>query len=174
MGSDHSAIEIDRWEKINNVDVPISQEGYYLDPDEISEDRTKALTLTDPYGVLSFAVGNDEDDDQDGDITIFFDFAELPDGRIALDSTINSESGSYIDKFLYEVVDPKDAAKAAQAMTDAALDVLFENGIVHDQEGWNQTPCYFARSVHAHVNNTGPVDRIPVDMVGRPIHTKDF
>ena len=91
MGSDHSVIEIDRWETMNGVEVPISKEGYYLDPDEISEDRTKALTLTDPYGVLSFAVGNDEDDDQDGDITIFFDFAELPDGRIVLDSTLNTE-----------------------------------------------------------------------------------
>jgi len=150
MGSDYHMQTIDRWETINGVDVPVSTWGAYLDHEGISEDRTKAIDLTTPYGILQYVVGNSEgDEESDGDWMMCFDFAELPDGRIALDATINSESGGFIESGGYEVCTKAEAPSVAIGMVDLACECLALNDVRHDAEGWNQDEYYFVRAVAA-------------------------
>ena len=150
MGSDYHMQTIDRWETINGVEVPVSTWGAYLNHECINEDRTKALDLTTPYGILEYAVGNGECDEEcDGDWTMFFDFAELPDGRIVLDSTCNSESGGFIMGVGYEVCTKEDAPSVALGMVALACDGVADNEVRHDSEGWGQDEYYFVRAVAA-------------------------
>lgn len=150
MSRDYHMQEIKHWKTIGGVEVPVSTWGAFLDHERISEDRKKALDLTTPYGILQYAVGNAEGDDQcDGDWTMFFDFAELPDGRIVLDSTCNSESGGFIMGGGYEVCDKKDAPNVALGMVDLACEGVADNEVRHDADGWNQDEYYFVRAVAA-------------------------
>ena len=99
-----------------------------------------ATELTNPYGLLGYAVGN-------GDDFYCFDYDFLPDGRVVLDSTINSETGCFIMGGDYEVVSPEDAPNVALGMVDQAITWACENGVKHTKKGWNQDPYYFYRSV---------------------------
>ncbi len=156
MSSDYYMQDIDRWETIAGVEVPIDQWGHYLDWEGISDDKTKALDLTTPYGILAYAVGNSEGDEEcDGDWTMLFDFAELPDGRIVLHSVANTESGGYIGDGEYCVCSREEAEAEAQRFVDEAIDCVSLNEVRHDKEGWNQSSGYFARCVAAHVANDG-------------------
>ena len=148
MGCDRATLKIDEYETINGIDVPIDESGQYLDWKEINQENGTALALTDPYGALYFAVGNGECDDEcDGDWTVFFDYAQLPDDRFVLDAVVNSESGGFIMGFSYSVVDPDEAYDTALSMVNAALEGVYINNVRHDTEGWNQDPYYFARCV---------------------------
>lgn len=153
MSSDYNWIEIKEYEEINGVRVPKDQYGHYLDWDYVSEDKCFARELTSPYGILFWAVGNAEGDEEcDGDFTTFFDYAELPDGRIVLHAVHNTESGGYIGDGEYVVIDKESAANYACCMVDEALDAVDMNDLRHDTEGWNQDPYFFYRSVENYCN----------------------
>lgn len=110
--------------------------------------------LTDPYGHLHFAIG-DEDD------FVCFDYAELPDGKIRLHAVLNSETGHFIQDLESPVELPAvDASAYAQGLVDQALDWCGENEITHDIPGWNQSADYFARCVAANVDGKPSPDRI--------------
>jgi hypothetical protein len=151
MGSDYSDAKIESWEIINGIKVPLDGSGEYLNWEEISEDGTKAQRLTDPYGVLMYSVGGEAIDGDEGDYTVFFDFAELPDGRIALDAVWDSESGGTIDGFAYEVVSREEATAAALALCDSALDSCGMNEVDIGTD-----PYAFARAVAEHCGGTLP------------------
>ena len=153
MSNDYHMNEIDKWETIEGIEVPIDEWGHYLNWTEVSLDKKQARELTSPYGTLHFAVGNSEGDEEcDGDITTFFDYAELPDGRMILHSVINTESGGYIADGSYLVVAKEDAVNTAHCLVDDAIDTVNVNDVRHDTEGWNQDPYFFARSVENYVN----------------------
>jgi len=169
MGSDYNRIQIEKYEKIKNeengvmVDVPIDQYGHYLDWEFTAHNDGCARELTSPYGILEYAVGNSEGDEKyDGDFTTFFDFAELPDGRMILHAVVNTESGGYIGDGEYVIVPKSDAPMMAEEMVANALDAVYMNEVGHDTEGWNQDPFYFSRVVKAYVNGdpTYRVERI--------------
>lgn len=118
---------------------------------DFDESQVKARDLTTPYGILHYAVGNGEGDEEcDGDWTMFFDFAELPDGRIVLDSTCNSESGGFIKGGGYHVATKEAAPGVALGMVDLACECVTLNEVRHDTEGWNQDEYYFVRAVAAY------------------------
>jgi len=162
--SDMNWIEIEEYEEIAGIRVPKDRYGHYLDWDYVSEDRAYARELTSPYGILHFAVGNGECDEEcDGDFTTFFDYAELPDGRIVLHSVHNTESGGYIGDGEYVVVPKEEAANYACCMVDGALEAVHMNEVRHDTEGWNQDPYFFYRSVENYCsggNGSYDVERI--------------
>jgi hypothetical protein len=151
MGSDYGTAKIESWETINGIKVPLGGSGEYLNWEEISEDGTKAQCLTDPYGVLMYSVGGETLNEHRGDYTVFFDFAELPDGRIALDAVWDSESGGTIDGFAYEVVSREEATAAALALCDRALDACEFN-----EADIGTDPYAFARAVAEHCGGTLP------------------
>lgn len=151
MGSDYGTAKIESWETINGIKVPLDGRGEYLNWEEISEDGTKAQRLTDPYGVMMYSVGGQALNSDEGDYTVYFDFAELPDGRIAMDAAWNSESGSTIDSFAYEVVSREEATAAALALCDSALDSCGMNEVDIGTD-----PYAFARAVAEHCGGTLP------------------
>jgi hypothetical protein len=159
--SDYHFIEIDTYELIAGVMVPVDEDGHYLDWHDIRtgpDGKQKARELTSPYGSLEFAVGYDSEDsdeendeffEDDGDWMRCFDYAELPDGRIVLHAVTNSDSGGFIEGSGYYVVTKEEAPAQAMEMVDDALESLCINNRSHDEEGWNQDPYYFVRSVMA-------------------------
>jgi hypothetical protein len=151
MGRDYSDAKIESWEAIGGIKVPLDGSGEYLNWEEISGDRTEAQRLTDPYGVLRYSVGGEARGEDGGDFTVFFDFAELPDGRIVLDATWDSESGGAIGQFAYEVVSREEATAAALTMCDSALDSCGSNGVDDGED-----PYAFARAVAEHCGGTLP------------------
>lgn len=152
--------DIDHFETINGVEVPVDKWGHYLDWESVDEERETAATLTDPYHDMHWAIGNSEGDEEcDGDYTIFFDFHELPDGRIVLHAVYNTESGGDIGDDAYNVVEKDCAIAVAQEMTDNAMEGIAINDVRHDSEGWNQDPYFFLRSVKAYVERTGSAVR---------------
>lgn len=151
MGSDYSMAKIESWETINGIRVPKDQHGEYLNWEGVSEDGTEARRLTDPYGVLMYGIGGEGRGEDGGDFTVWLDFAELPDGRIALDACWDSESGGTIDEFAYEVVTRDGATAAAVALCDNALDACFNNEVERGED-----PYAFARAVAEHCGGTVP------------------
>lgn len=99
-----------------------------------------AKQLTSPYGSLQFAIGS-------GDDFHCYDYAFLPDGQVALDATVNSETGGFIQGAGYEICSPEDAPSIALGMVEMGIDWLEMNGLRHNKKGWNQDPFYFYRSV---------------------------
>jgi len=106
------------------------------------------LDLTSPYGTLHWAIGN-------GDDFVCFDYAILDnckDGknRIVIHATVNSETGSFIDGFGYEVYELGEASSVAIDLIDHAIDWCLndpDSMIEHDKDGWNQDEYYFYRCV---------------------------
>lgn len=147
MSSDYHYQTIKRYELINGIKVPVSEYGFYLSWEDTRDDE--ARELTNPYGALEFAIGS-------GDDFHCFDYAHLPDGRIILDATVNSETGSFIQGAGYEVVSPAGAVDAASGFVDMAIDWLYESGppfVRHTIRGWNQDPYYFVRAVARYVRD---------------------
>jgi hypothetical protein len=119
--------------------------------------------MTDPYGKLEWCIGNADD-------FWCFDYEINDDDTVTLHAVINSETGSFIQDAEPPITVPeKDTVAKAQELTDKALEWCAENDIEHDQEGWNQSPCYFRRSVHCEIAGTGLAIRIPVKMKGLPV-----
>lgn len=100
------------------------------------------MTLsTDPYGNLTFAIG-------DADDFWCFDYDTDATGMVRLHATINSETGSFIQDAMPPVEVPAgEAVNVAQGMIDAACEWCDDNDITHDADGWNQTPDYFVECV---------------------------
>lgn len=95
---------------------------------------------TDPYGLLEYCVGNEDD-------FICFDFA-VTDKGVWLHAVVNSETAHFIQDFQAPVLVSRGKAVAeACEMVNAALDWCVENEVTHDEKGWNQDPHYFARAV---------------------------
>ena len=127
---------------------------------------------TDPYGSLEFATGS-------GDDFVCFDyFLGAIDGRtvFVIHGTLNSETGSFIQDFDYQVIDSLDtkfkalgdferaAISATQEMVDQACDWVGESDLKHDRAGWNQDPYFVTRSVARELANAmGHEPRIPYD-----------
>ncbi len=151
--------ELEWWRNLGETRLPCPRQAYRKNVTT----PAKARDLTSPYGVLHFAIGNAEGDEQcDGDFTTFFDYAELPDGRIILHSVCNTESGGYIGGGEYNITFRDEAVQEAQAMTSNAMQAVAYNEVRHDEEGWNQSSCYFWRCVHAFIAQNGPAIRIPI------------
>ena len=155
MSSDYNYQNIARWEILNGIDVPLDEYGHYLDWRSVaSHDKSQAKELTSPYGLLKYAVGNSAGDEEcDGDWTTFFDFAQLPDHRIVLHSVVSTESGGYIGDGEYLVVIPENAYRDAFDMVNNAEQGVLYNEVRHDEEGWNQTTCYFPRAIQSYLKD---------------------
>jgi hypothetical protein len=120
---------------------PISANGSILDPDQV--ENGKAPHLTDPYDSITYAIG-------DADDFVCFDYAimeKCADGvtRILLDSTVNSETGHFIQSYGWEAVEVKDAPSVALGMVSRALKWCADAGqeITHDEDGYNQCEHFF-------------------------------
>jgi hypothetical protein len=117
------------------------------------EDEMAKERLTDPYGLLEWAVG-------DGDDFVCFDFY-VTQRRVLLHAVINSETGHFIDTLEKMTVSRRDAFAEAVALVDRALDWAYANDVRLDLKGWNQDPYYFARCVRAIVDGKGtPARRV--------------
>lgn len=128
----------------------------------------KTETRTDPYGELEWCIGSADD-------FWCFDYHKNDDGTVTLHAVINSETGSFIQDAEPPVTVPAaQAVDEAKRLTDAAVEWCFDNEVTHDKEGWNQSPCYFWRSVHCDLTETGRAIRIPAEMVRRPINTGNY
>jgi hypothetical protein len=141
MSSDYNYQTIKRYEFVNGVKVPMDEYGHYLAWHDIR--GREARDLTSPYGSLEFAVGS-------GDDFHCFDYAELPNGAVALHSVVNSETGSFIQDADYRVVHHSDAVDVAEGFVDEAIEWLWWGGgkpLRHTTRGWNQDPYYFVRAV---------------------------
>ena len=99
---------------------------------------------TDPYGSLTFVIGNEDD-------FWCFDYVISEDRkRVRLHAVINSETGHFIMNATNpSEVSEADAVLAAAELTNQALEWCNENDIAHDEEIWNQSPCYFWRALQA-------------------------
>ena len=145
MSRDYHYQEVAEIDEITGY--PKDRWGHLLSKEDKNNDG-EHVDLTSPYGALYFAVGN-------GDDFVCFDYAILDqckDGktRIALHATVNSETGSFIDGFGYEVCELGEAANVALGMIDQAVDWCYmdpESMVEHDKDGWNQDEYYFYRSV---------------------------
>jgi len=109
-----------------------------------------AAQLTSPYGALEWAIGN-------GDDFHCFDYAFLPDGRVVLEATANSETGCFIQNAGYEVCTREEAPDVALGMVDMGLECLSTWEVVrHNKSGWNQDPYYFYRCVKLRCSDDPP------------------
>lgn len=122
---------------------------------------TKLTNLTNPYGLLEFAVGN-------GDDFFCFDYNTIrvssTDGWLILHSVINSETGCFIMDDEYLVIPWIEYDMQSLAMVERALDGCAQGGIKHSKSGWNQDPYYFHRVVHIEMctNLASSDEEIPV------------
>lgn len=172
MSEDYHRQEIKSWggEGEWSMKIPFDQYEHALRYDELydkggeltikREQAVQARELTNPYGALEFAVG-------DGDDFVCFDHGTLPDGRIVLHATENSERQHYIDRFEYMLVNPEDAVRESILITERAVEWFTGRETKNGRQlrmhikGWNQDPYYWARSIWALVQNENhPVTRI--------------
>ena len=125
--------------------IPQDDQGHY----KLNYD-IELYNQTNPYGHLHYACGS-------GDDFHCFDCKTIDAGAkgkfIILDSTLNSETGCFIENAGYHVMpintdkEKIDAWCKACGMVDQAVDWCFDNDVKHTRRGWNQEPMYFAFSV---------------------------
>lgn len=111
---------------------------------------TELPNITSPYRHLHYATGS-------GDDFVCYDFEVVnagPRGQFAvLHATVNSETGSFIDGFAYEILpcnsiaQQKAVIRTAVGMVDRALEWCGHNDVRHSTRGWNQSADYFAISI---------------------------
>lgn len=135
--------------------LPVDEYGTLLDNtndngdliDGWDQPGTELNNLTNPYGFLHFAIGS-------GDDFHCFDY-RIFDHWLILHSTINSETGGFIMRGGYEVIDLDDPCgydSQALEMVGWAFDWIYsEPPVRHSKKGWNQDPYYFHRCVHLSV-----------------------
>lgn len=105
----------------------------------------------DPYGDLEYCIGSGDD---------FVCFAyNIEDGRLRIESTLNSETGHFLQTFNQPVVVSVGSfEKVKEAVLDeiySALDWCAENDVKHTKAGWNQDPFYLYREIIMDVMNVG-------------------
>ena len=97
--------------------------------------------LTDPYGILEYAVGS-------GDDFVCFDYYIHPNGMVRLHAVVNSETGSFIENMQEPfTVGKRYAINESAKLVASALDWCSINNVRHDKRGWNQDPYYFVREL---------------------------
>lgn len=129
--------------QFDDISLPVDEYGYVIGAE------------TDPYGLLEFAVGS-------GDDFVCFDYEITKiEGKsiVILHAVLNSETGSFIEGFGYEVIhinNPKfkvigemaqEVVSAAANMVNNALEWCSDNEVRHSKSGWNQNPNCFVRAV---------------------------
>jgi hypothetical protein len=128
---------------------PRDEKGYLLNPyspehnilvEGWDKHGTELFNLTNPYGLLEFAIGEKDD-------FWCFDCAFL-EQHIILHATVHGEIGCFLDAFTYVIIPFKLYDYDALGFTDQAIDWLQWNGIKHHKKGWNQDLYYFHRAVH--------------------------
>jgi hypothetical protein len=108
---------------------------------------------TDPYGHLLWCIGSADD-------FWCFDYHEHDDGTVTIHAVINSETGHFIQDAEEPVrILKSDAVDIAKGFVDQALEWCVDNDIEHDTDGWNQSPCWFWRSMQSDFNGTGSAPR---------------
>jgi hypothetical protein len=149
MGDSYDIVKIAKWDG----DIPFDEYGFALSEEwydkdgNYTEDKEQAVEsreLTNPYHILAYGIGND-------DYFVVFDFGFLPDNRVALESTVNCESGGWIDRGDYEIVSLEDAVNTAQMLYDHGMDLLMENEI--EPSGWGNTGKQFIEDVKRSVKS---------------------
>ena len=111
---------------------------------------TELPNITSPYGHLCYATGS-------GDDFVCHDFEIInagPRGMFAvLHSVLNSETGSFIQDYGYEVLpcnsiaQQKAVIRLAVGFVDYALEWCNHNDVRHSVRGWNQSADYFAIAI---------------------------
>lgn len=137
---------------------PVDEYGHLLNPKnprteemhpEWDKPGTELFNLTSPYGFLHFAIGT-------GDDFVCLDYRSITgkDGidYMVLHATVNSETGSFIDRFEYVVTERSNAPAIAMEITLNALEWAHTDDGKHNKSGWNQDPYYFYRCVYLSVN----------------------
>lgn len=99
--------------------------------------------LCDAYGHCTFVLG-------DGDYGIFLDYAildECGDGEVRwyFETTVNSDSGGFIDSYGKEICMWWEAPDMAMGFIDRAIDTLYDNDVRWEQEDRDEE--YFHRTV---------------------------
>lgn len=128
--------------------IPFDEYGYALMNNDLYDDNKKptlnnptiAIQATNPYGILEYAVGSDDD-------FVCFDYHVFDNGKVALHAVLNSETGCFIQDFEYVITDKENALEAALQMVEGAINWCYENRIKHKRKNWNQCPYYFYNSV---------------------------
>lgn len=93
-----------------------------------------------PYKHLEYAAGSGED-------FVCFDFI-IDKNKAAIASTLNSETGGFIQNFEEPWVGPKEELVAvAKELIGNALGWAVENEVRLDMKGWNQDPAYLIRAI---------------------------
>ena len=131
---------------------PRDKYGHLLDPEGVSDIKrgTELHNLTSPYGFLEFAIGS-------GDDFLCMDYATITtkDGLnfIILHTTLNSETGSFIQGSGYEVlpIDTQEQKREALSAAIGMMDGGFED-VRHSEKGWNQDVWYWARCIDRALN----------------------
>jgi hypothetical protein len=124
--------------------LPLDSNGGVLENRPGLKRGDQAMEVTNPYGVLRYAVGSAED-------FYCFDFA-LVDGKrnrplFVLDSAIHSQTGLQSGVKPDLLVTPQDAVHAARDLVIEALEWCGSADVKHDRKVWNQDPAYFFRTV---------------------------
>lgn len=119
-------------------------------PDESDADEPEGadvdaelLEQCDPYGSLEFVIGSADD-------FVCFDYAiDSRANRVCLASTVNSETGSFIQNFAEPIYcSMQDAPRHARDLVSQALEWACDDPPIRlDMKGWNQDPAYFIRAV---------------------------
>lgn len=158
MGNDYAETKVAKFDK--DTGYPTDEWRHLLNPYSYwdgylihgwNKVGTELRYLTDPYGLLWFAIGN-------GDDFICFDY-EMVDGIdeegvqtgrsfIVLDAVLNSETAGFIEGVAYSILPVNTREEKEAAVNDAIgfMDCAFED-VRHSIKGWNQDIWYWARCV---------------------------
>jgi hypothetical protein len=98
--------------------------------------------FTDPYGLLAWCIGSDED-------FHCFDVARVAPGLVALHSAINSETGSFLMTGTYDIVPDAEAVAVAQFLIDQAFEWVYDNGVEFNQEDAERAQREFLAEVES-------------------------
>lgn len=129
--------------KYTEKGLPYDAHGHVLDPADII--GREARQLTSPFVRREFAVGTRDD-------FWCFDFAILPNGRVALHAVINADSEGFFDDGAYLVVPKEEAADQARRLVSMALEWCAEHGLSHSYRDCGKDPMCFARAVNRAVS----------------------
>ncbi len=109
---------------------------------------------TDPYGHRAYGVGTEDD-------FVCFDYMVFEDEgttKVALHATVNSETGSFIEDFDYQVVKKNEAMLIASEMAGDAIGWAADNEIEPDVKGWDHGIKRFIQDLETELGETTPYE----------------